>query len=466
MSNDYRPEPAGNLRIDATHDPELESFVESANDTASDFPIQNLPLVAFQMNHDGHSHRHLGVLIGDQVLDVSSLVEARVFGEDDVARVCSMNVWNGLAANPQLWAPLRERVQAFLRADAPGGQQLRRLRQKAMLPQKTTRLLAPMAIFNYTDFYASKFHASNVGAMFRPDSPLLPNYTHVPIGYHGRASSIVVSGSEIVRPSGQLSPEQEGGGGGGGEGRPGFGPCKMLDYEMELGVFVGRGNELGVPVKMADVREQLFGVCVLNDWSARDIQKWEYQPLGPFLAKNFATSVSAGVVTMAALEPFRVAGPRRDEGDPEPLDYLKSGEGWGYDIQVEVAIRTTAMWERGEPGAVVSRGRMSDLYWTFAQMLVHHASNGCNLQPGDLLGSGTISGPERSSRGCLLELTWNGVDEAKKPRPRTPVQLPGEETRTFLQDGDEVVMRAFCERDGFRRIGLGECRGRVVAQRG
>ncbi|MBY0261743.1 MAG: fumarylacetoacetase, partial [Phycisphaerales bacterium] len=417
MSNDSRPSPAANLQIDATHDPELKSFVESANDPASDFPIQNLPLVAFQMSHDGHSHRHLGVLIGDQVLDVSSLVEARVFGEDDVAKVCSMNVWNGLAANPHLWRPLRERVQAFLRADAPGGQQMRRLRQKAMLPQKSTRLLAPMAIFNYTDFYASKFHAPNVGAMFRPDNPLLPNYTHVPIGYHGRASSIVVSGSEIVRPHGQLSPEQEG-------GRPGFGPCKMLDYEMEIGAYVGRGNELGVPVKMDAVREQLFGVCILNDWSARDMQKWEYQPLGPFLAKNFATSVSAGVVTMSALEPFRVEGPRRDAGDPEPLDYLKSGEGWGYDIQVEVSIRTTAMWERGEPAAVVSRGRMSDLYWTVAQMLVHHASNGCNLQPGDLLGSGTISGPEKGSRGCLLELTWDGVDEvggAKKPKPRTPV---------------------------------------------
>lgn len=448
------------MPTNATHDPALRSWVESANDPSSDFPIQNLPLCCFLMSHDGHTHRHLGVAIGDQILDVSALVEARAFGEDDVARACSVNVWNGLAANPQLWQPFRERVQAFLREDAPGGQQVRRLRSKAMLPRSSTRLLGPLAIFNYTDFYASKHHATNVGSMFRPDNPLLPNYKHVPIGYHGRASSILVSGSEVPRPWGQQSPP---------EGEPGampaFGPCKMLDYEMEMGVFVGRGNPVGVPIRMADVRDQMFGMGIVNDWSARDLQKWEYQPLGPFLAKNFATTISPFVVMMDALEPFRVPGPSRDAGDPQPLEYLRSTEDWGYDIRVEVHMRSQQMREKGDAPVKISSGRFTDMYWTLAQMLVHHASNGCNLQPGDLLASGTISGPEKSSRGCLLEMTWDGIGPDGKPKPRVPVSLPTGETRTFLADGDEVIMRAFCERSGFRRIGFGECRGTIVARK-
>jgi len=302
------------------------------------------------------------------------------------------------------------------------------------------------AIGDYTDFYASIFHATNVGSMLRPDEPLLPNYKYVPIGYHGRASSIVVSGTPIVRPRGQVKPEA------GME--PAYQLSRRLDYELEIGAWIGTGNAQGAPIPIDTAESHLFGLCLLNDWSARDVQQWEYQPLGPFLAKSFATSLSPWVITMDALEPFRVAASRRPAGDPEPLPYLTSAadqERGGIDLRLEVSLATDAMRTAGVPPVIVSRSSLRHLYWTLSQLVTHHTSNGCNLRPGDLLGSGTVSGPTRESRGCLLELTWRGTE---------PIQL-GSETRRFLEDGDEVVFRGWCERPGWRRIGFGECRGIV-----
>jgi len=444
--------------VNATHDPEMKSWVESANDPATDFPIQNLALCAFNAEHDGHSHGHLGVAIGDQLLDVSTLAMSGVLGdpEGDLAYMLHAPTWNFIAGSPHLWSEVRTKLQEFLREDSGGGQRVRRLREKALSPLGAAKLVMPMTVFDYTDFYASKFHATNVGSMFRPDNPLLPNYKHVPIGYHGRASSLVASGWPVRRPLGQLPPPDIEPGAG-----PGFGPSKLLDYEMELGVYVGGGNDLGEPIAIADVAEQLFGMCILNDWSARDLQKWEYQPLGPFLAKNFASTLSPFVVTMDALAPFRTAGPRRDPSDPEPLPYLRGSGDWAIDITVEVWLQSEQMRQRSLAPVLISRGNFKDMFWTVDQLLVHHASNGCNLQAGDLLGSGTISGPTPESRGCLLERTWQGNGPDGKPLPRRPIDLPSGEARTFLTDGDEVIMKAFCEREGYRRIGFGECRGRI-----
>jgi fumarylacetoacetase len=310
-------------------------------------------------------------------------------------------------------------------------------------------LLLPSRIGDYTDFYASVHHATNVGSMFRPDNPLLPNYKWVPISYHGRASSIVRSGTPVRRPYGQLKdPNAE---------APVFAPSRALDYEMEIGCFVGPGNRLGEPVPIGQAEEHLFGLCLVNDWSARDIQTWEYQPLGPFLSKNFATTVSPWVVTFEALEPYRIPAFKRPEGDPVPLPYLDSTENrkrGGVDVTVEVLLTSARMRKEGLAPHRLSRGSMANLYWTPAQMFTHHTSNGCNLEPGDLFASGTISGPERDSRGCLLELSWRGAE---------PVALPTGETRKFLEDGDEVILRASCGRAGATRIGFGECRGLIVA---
>jgi fumarylacetoacetase len=284
--------------------------------------------------------------------------------------------------------------------------------------------------------------------MFRPDNPLLPNYKYVPIGYHGRASSIVVSGTDIKRPKGQNRSDQD--------KPPVFGPCKNLDYEMEVGFFVGRGNDLGDPVSIKDAEDHIFGLCLVNDWSARDIQAWEYQPLGPFLAKNFATTVSPFVVTMEALAPFRVPAFEREADDPQPLEYLldeRNQKRGGIDLNLEVYIRTEKMRTENIEPHLLSRSNMKDLYWTIGQMLAHHASNGCNLQTGDLIATGTVSGREKQERGCLLELTWRGKE---------PIQLPSGEERRFLEDGDEIIMRGYCEREGYRKIGFGECRGRIL----
>lgn len=451
------------MPINATHDASIQSWVESANDPASDFPIQNLPLCAFEISHGEHTHEHIGVLIGDQVLDIGALLEANAFNREeheDVAYVLGSMNWALVASIPGMMTKARGLLQWFLRADTQMGQQLKRIRQKALMPAREVKFVPAMHIGNYTDFYASVHHATNVGSMFRPDNPLLPNYKHVPIGYHGRSSSIVVSGTEIRRPRGQQSPPESEPG-----AMPSFGPCKMLDYELEIGAFIAPGNRMGEPIDIKEARSHIAGLCLLNDWSARDIQKWEYQPLGPFLAKNFATSLSPSIVTLEALEPFRSRGYERADGDPTPLEYLRDEDdarNGGFDIRLEVLLRSREMATRGLPAVRLSMGDFGSVFWSFAQMLTHHASNGCNLEPGDLLGSGTISGREASSRGCLLELTWQGIGPDKKPLPRKAIDLPTGETRTFLADGDEVIFRGWCEREGYRRIGFGECRGVIT----
>ena len=339
-------------------------------------------------------------------------------------------------------------ASAILASDSPAYRANRRLGDHILVPMAEAELRLPAAVGDYTDYYASVHHATNVGSMFRPDNPLLPNYKWVPIGYHGRASSLVPSGTPVRRPSGQIKDAKS--------DSPVFGPSRSLDYEMEVGCFVGLGNALGVPVPLSEAETHLFGLCLVNDWSARDIQSWEYQPLGPFLAKNFATTVSPWVVSLDALEPFRVPAAARASGDPSPLPYLTSAGDQargGFDIMVEVWLSSARMRAQGSPPMRLSQGRMADLYWTPAQMLAHHTSNGCNLMPGDLFASGTISGPAKDNRGCMLELTWRGAE---------PITLPSGETRTFLEDGDEVVMRGYAEREGAVRIGFGECRG-VVA---
>ncbi len=311
--------------------------------------------------------------------------------------------------------------------------------ERAMLPLSEAELLLPCDIPDYTDFFASIDHARNVGSLFRPDKPLSPNYKWIPIAYHGRASSIVLSGTEVHRPCGQILEN----------GAPAFAPSRMLDYELEVGAFVGPGNAMGQPVAIANAEDHLFGVCLLNDWSARDIQSWEYQPLGPFLAKNFATSISPWIVTLDALEPFRVPALPRPAGDPQPLPYLQTTGDGAFRITLEVWLRSAKM-----PAPMrVSQSDFASLYWTLGQMIAHHTSNGCPLRPGDLIGSGTVSGPGKQNQGCLLEMTRRGAE---------PLRLPSGETRSFLEDGDEVILKGWCEASGFRRIGLGECRGRIL----
>ena len=456
--------------VDATHDPRLTSWVASANEEGTDFPIQNLPLGVFRVGRGGgrggaddagpgdraESGAHedvsaasgesrIGVAIGDRVLDLRALAERGLLGDLDglVARACKAPRLNQLMAlGAPAAAALRARLSELL---SNGGE--RSGVEPCLVRMADAALELPANVGDYTDFYASEHHATNVGRLFRPDNPLLPNYKWIPIGYHGRASSVVASGHPVRRPLGQRRSE---------EGKaPRFGPCELLDWEVEVGVFVGRGNELGAPIPIGEADEHIFGVCLLNDWSARDIQAWEYQPLGPFLGKSFATTISPWVVTSDALAPFRGPVPERGGDDPEPLPYLSDGmdaRTAGLDLRVEAWLETPKMRERGTPSMRVSCASTRDLYWTFGQMLTHHASNGCNLRPGDLFGSGTVSGPSRESFGCLLEITRRGQE---------PLQLPSGESRTFLEDGDEVILRGFCEREGYRRIGLGECRGRV-----
>ncbi len=438
------------LRPDETHDPALASWVESANRPGADFPIQNLPLGVFRPSESEGSR--IGVAIGEMILDLAGCAELGLLDEmPDVARACTAPALNALMALP---AParrgLRRTLSELLRVGSAAAAD-RRLRERALVPRDQVALLLPAAIGDYTDFYASVFHAANVGSMLRPDQPLLPNYKWVPIGYHGRASSVVVSGTPVRLPEGQLkAPDTPG---------PGFGPTRQLDYELELAAWVAGENPLGTPVPIAEAETRIFGVSILNDWSARDIQAWEYQPLGPFLAKNFATTVSPWVVTWEALAPFRVPAFARPDGDPPPLPYLDTElnrSHGGVAITLEVRIASARMRELGLPAFRLSRADFSQMYWTLAQLVTHHTSNGCNLRPGDLLASGTISGPEPGQRGCLLELAWRG---------KHPIRLPTGEERRFLEDGDEVIMTAWCERAGARRIGLGECRGVVTEDR-
>jgi fumarylacetoacetase len=385
------------------------------------------------------------------ILDLAACREQGHFtgAAERAAEACvasSLNRLMGLGAAPRI--ELRRQVSALLGTDSPAYRLDARLGDRILLPQAEAELLLPAAIGDYTDFYASVHHATNVGSMFRPDNPLLPNYKWVPIGYHGRASSIVPSGTPVVRPRGQSKPPEA--------AAPAFGPSRSLDYEMELGLFVGPGNRRGEPIPLARAEEQIFGFCLVNDWSARDLQSWEYQPLGPFLAKNFATTISPWVVTLEALEPFRAPALVRPPGDPAPLPYLDApgnAERGAVAVTVEVYLSSARMRREGTEPVRLSRGSAADLYWTPAQFVAHHSSNGCDLRPGDLLASGTISGPAKESRGCLLELTWRGAE---------PLALPGGETRTFLEDGDEVIMRGYCERPGAARIGFGECRGQIV----
>lgn len=436
--------------INETHDPNLKSWVESANDPNTDFPIQNLPFCVIDYPTDRRSGSwELATRIGNQFLDIAGCRVEGLF--DDLPEV---KFWlNHFDLNDMSKIGLEERTQLRRRLveslSIDSQSKYRQVAARNIVNNSVVSLNElPFAIDDYTDFYCSIYHATNVGSMFRPDNPLMPNYKYVPIGYHGRASSIVVSGTDIKRPHGQNRSDAE--------KPPVFIPCKNLDYEMELGFFVGQGNELGKSIPIGEAENHIFGVCLVNDWSARDIQAWEYQPLGPFLAKNFATTVSPYVVTMEALAPFRTGAFERDANDPQPLDYLSDENNkkfGGLDINLEVYIQTEKMRNENIEPHMLSRSNTKDLYWTIGQMLTHHASNGCNLQTGDLMATGTVSGKEKNERGCLLELTWRGTE---------PLELPSGEQRRFLEDGDEVVMRGYCEREGFRRIGLGECRGRIL----
>lgn len=429
--------------INETHDPNLKSWVESANDPNTDFPLQNLPFCTYK-NRFGENRNDLGVRIGDQVVEFEALTGGQLLTNAELFLVYSDDV-SGRTSERQ--KELRRILVKALRFDA-------HLRSKkeikaALVPASACEFVQPFSqIRDYTDFYCSIYHATNVGSMFRPDNPLLPNYKYVPIGYHGRASSVVISGTDIKRPHGQNRSDQD--------APPVFIPCKNLDYEMEVGFFVGQGNELGTSIPIAEAEKHIFGLCLVNDWSARDIQAWEYQPLGPFLAKNFATTISPFVVTMEALAPFRTAAFEREDGDPQPLDYLANKQNQkfgGIDINLEVFIQTEKMRDEKIEPHLLSRSNMKDLYWTIGQMLTHHASNGCNLQTGDLIATGTISGKKKSERGSMLELSWRGTE---------PIDLPSGEQRRFLEDGDEIIMKGYCEREGFRRIGFGECRGRII----
>jgi fumarylacetoacetase len=426
------------------------SWVATANGHP-DFPLQNIPFGVFRRAGSNEAPR-AGVAIGDEILDVASCLAAGLFDDDSdltrrAARLCASPSLNALMTlgGPARRA-LRDALIALLHADAPVHKQ--QTARHALVAQHEAELFLPVHVGDYTDFYASVHHATNVGSMFRPDNPLLPNYKWVPIGYHGRASSIVLSHTAIKRPCGQRK--------GPNDDVPVVGPSRSLDYELELGAFVGAGTALGSTVALEAAEDHLWGLCLLNDWSARDIQAWEYQPLGPFLAKNFASTISPWVVTLEALAPFRAPLAPRSDGDPLPLPYLQhptdTAQG-GFSLTVECWLRTRTMREAGEPPVRISRGSALDLYWSFAQMLTHHASSGCNMRPGDLLGSGTISGAAPDSRGCLLELTWRGAE---------PFTLPNGETRTFLEDGDEVTLAAYAEREGAVRIGLGRCVGEVL----
>ena len=434
--------------LNETHDPDLQSWVEGANAPDADFPVQNLPFGVFV--HPDTGAPTVGVAIGDMILDVTAAYRQDLIGgaADDAARACGGATLNALMAlGGRHWSALRMALSHMLRADGDAGEAAQKVADDILVPLAGTRLLLPVAIGDYTDFYASIFHATNVGKMLRPDNPLMPNYKHIPIAYHGRASSIVVSGEPCKRPVGQTkAPDAD---------APSFGPSVAFDYETEIAFYVGPGNPLGQPVSLEESEDHIFGLCILNDWSARDIQAWEYQPLGPFLAKSFASHVSPWVVTMEALAPFRCGAYDRPDGDPVPLPYLSSAanetEG-GFDVQIEVSIASEKMRAAGEQPVTLAVTNMQNLYWTIFQMLTHHTSNGCNLRPGDMMGTGTISGPDEESLGSILEITKRGAN---------PLVLPTGEERKFLGDGDELVMRAWCEADGARAIGFGECRAVV-----
>jgi fumarylacetoacetase len=436
------------MPIDVTNDPMRTSWVASANDPATDFPIQNLPFGVFRRRGSGEQAR-VGVAIGAMVFDVTAaaaLAADHFAAHGDCVAACGQSSLNGLMALGRgPLAAFRAAIgEALDTANATAASAL----GDALVPMNDCDLLLPAQVGDYTDFYASVYHATNVGSMFRPDNPLLPNYKYVPIGYHGRASSMVATETPVRRPVGQRK--------GPNDAEPSVGPSRSLDYECEVGVFIGSGNALGETIPLAESEQHMFGLCLVNDWSARDVQAWEYQPLGPFLAKNFATTLSPWVVTLDALEPFRASAFSRPEGDPPALSYLHDDSNeshGGFSITLEVRLQTAAMRERGDAPVQLSRTSFTHMYWTLAQMVTHHAMGGCNLRPGDLLASGTVSGPGKDERGCLLELTWRGAE---------PLVLPSGETRAFLEDGDLVELAGWCEAPGARRIGFGTCRGVVL----
>ncbi|MBT3916896.1 MAG: fumarylacetoacetase [Rhodospirillaceae bacterium] len=432
-------------KLNDTHDPQLKSWVESANVEGCDFPIQNLPFGMFRRLGSDDLPRGC-VAIGDQVLILTHcLTKGLLNGKAEQAVEATLGpTLNPLMAlGPDYWSALRAQLSALLSA---GGAEAEL--KDALVPMAQVEMCMPADIGDYTDFYASVNHATNAGKLFRPDNPLLPNYKHIPIAYHGRASSINVSGTPSKRPMGQLkAPDAE---------LPVVGACNRLDYETELGVFVGPGNEQGATISIDQAEDHIFGFCVLNDWSARDIQAWEYQPLGPFLAKNFATTISPWIVTMEAMAPYRQPVYQRPSDDPAPLPYLTSDtheNSGGLNITLEVAIATEKMRGDGQAPQVIGTPVFKDMYWSVFQMLTHHTMGGCNLQPGDFYGSGTISGTERNQLGSLLEVTIGGKES---------IEFPNGETRTFLEDGDEVIMRAWCEKDGAARIGFGACRSIIL----
>ena len=431
--------------LNETHNPAHKSWVASANTPDCDFPIQNLPFAVFRRKGSAEAFR-CGVAIGDQILDLAAIAKTSVLRGDaaDAAQAGAQDKLNALMAlGTAAWSALRLALSRALREGAAEQAAL----QACLVPQAQAEYDVPARIGDYTDFYTSVYHATNIGKLFRPDNPLLPNYKWVPIGYHGRASSIVISGQSFARPKGQLKmPDAE---------VPVLAPSKRMDIELELGVFIGQGNAQGEPIDIQDAERHVFGICLLNDWSARDIQGWEYQPLGPFLSKNFASTISPWIVTLEALAPYRVSFVRL-EGDPQPLPYLDSPanrEGGALDIQLQVGLLTDKMRTAGQPDAQICRTSYRHAYWTVAQMVAHHTVNGCNLQPGDLFGSGTLSGPTLDQAGALIELTQGG---------KHPVALPNGESRTFLEDGDAVVIRGWCEKQGAARIGFGECWGTVL----
>ena len=428
--------------IDETHDVQRVSWVDGS-EPGSDFPVQNLPLGIFS---EAKGLRRPGVALGDYILDLAAAAD--LLDEewrDDLSQPI-LNAW--LSRGSETHRALRGRLSEILTDE-----RYRDDLEMHLIGQSEVRMHVPCLIGDYTDFYVGIHHARNVGRQFRPDNPLLPNYKYVPIGYHGRASSVRPSGEPVVRPSGQRKPTEA--------EAPEYGPSRRLDYELELGIWIGRGNDLGQPISIGDASGHIAGYCLLNDWSARDLQAWEYQPLGPFLAKNFLTSVSPWVVGSDALEPFRSPMSPRADGDPAPLPYLDDAadrERGGLSIELEVTLSTAKMREQRQTPHVLSRGRAdAAMYWSAAQIVTHHASNGCNLQAGDLIGTGTLSTDKDNGLGSLLEISRGG---------KQPVELAGGEMRSFLEDGDEISLRAWCERDGAVRIGLGECVGRVVPTAG
>src|SRR5215475_13145814 len=415
------------------NDPKLRSFIPV--DLVSDFPIQNLPYGVFSAR--GLAPR-VGVAIGDYVLDLWELEQDGrfAFGEIGVFSQGSLNAF--MALGPKMWSKTRARISELLRHDHPELRDNDELRQRALVPMAAAKLHLPIVVSGYTDFYSSKEHATNVGVMFRgKDNALQPNWLHMPIGYNGRASTVVVSGTKVRRPRGQLKPPNV--------EQPAFAPCKRLDFELEMGIVVGQASAMGEILSEARAEQMIFGFVILNDWSARDIQQWEYVPLGPFQAKAFATSISPWVVTREALEPFRLQGPAQD---PVPLPYLRQTQPNNFDLELEVSLRASGMNE----AKTICRTNFRYMYWSSVQQLVHHASSGCAMNVGDLLGSGTISGPEKHQRGSLLEIGWNGAE---------PLKLPGGITRSFLDDGDSLLMRGFCQGDGYR-VGFGEVEGMIV----